>query len=1011
MFNATVKATSATAQPLPPLDEFQIRTFDARSGLVGADVRGLAQGRDGFIYVSNPRGLSRFDGHGFRRVELPGLINSYVAGIKRDRQGRLWVRTEGSDLGYLENDRFHLLPAVPVPFSFWTETNDGVLWLGGADGLIRVDPTDTSPYTLFGEADGLPREVVAGVVDLPSGERIAVTNRRLARLTIDTTRRSGIRIEPFGDVFEGAAHEGDELRVDARGLWFSAYQQRDGRSHLVRYLAGQFTYYGSGGVPPLDVDSLGWESSPDSNVYLSLALHMTVRGKTDVPALSALRLSQAYRGRGDNRWYSFSDANDNHPQLARRRGNSLEMVDLQSYLVFARLRHVFEDHEGSLWIGTDRGLVQLVPRKIFALTVANGLAAEFTAPIQQTRDRALWIGTYGGGVQKFAEGKLAKTFTTNDGLPFNQVRALHEARDGRVWVGTSLGYAIIARDQVVRSVRISGETRSFAEADDGTMWVGSENALIRDRDGRVTRHAPAFWNGRGIWALHAARDGALWVGSERGLFRLIGDSVQSFGERDGLRNGFVASIAEEPDGTLWFGTYNHGLHRYRGKRFVAITTEHGLHNNGVWRVLSDELGGVWMSSDQGIFRVRRDTLHAVADAIERGERHSRRLAPIVFTESEGMPNRESNRASPGGWRLDDGRLVFNNLAGVVVIDPRRVAEAPPAPRAVIHGVSADGVVLPPGEVQISARTRQLSIDFAALSYLAPEQNHFRYRVDGYDRDWVEAGTVRRATYTNLSPGRFTFRVQGATSTGDWSGTEATVAFEVVPLVWQTLWFRLLIGSALAGALVVAYRYRVQRLLEMERLRLRIASDLHDDVGSNLSSIALLSDMLKDVKQLDVPEQRQIRRINTAAEETIGALRDIIWLVDPKHGDLVDLIVRLRRVAGDMLPGHEWTFTDGPAPSHPLSMVTMRNTLLIYKEILHNIVKHAQAQRVTIRIGTQRDRLLLEVEDDGVGFDAAAAHAGHGVASMRRRAEQSQGTLAFDRVRPRGTRVTFSTRLP
>jgi signal transduction histidine kinase len=418
-----------------------------------------------------------------------------------------------------------------------------------------------------------------------------------------------------------------------------------------------------------------------------------------------------------------------------------------------------------------------------------------------------------------------------------------------------------------------------------------------------------------------------------------------------------------------------------------------------------------MSSDQGIFRVPHDTLHAVADAVERGEQPARRLTPIVFTESEGMPNRESNRGSPGGWRLDDGRLVFNNLAGVVVIDPRRVAQAPPPPRAVIHGVSADGVVLPPGEVQISARTRQLSIDFAALSYVAPEQNHFRYRVDGYDRDWVDAGTVRRATYTNLSPGRFTFRVQGATSTGDWSGAEATVPFEVVPIVWQTLWFRLLIGSALAALLVVAYRYRVQRLLEMERLRLRIASDLHDDVGSNLSSIALLSDMLKDVKQLDVPEQRQIRRINTAAEETIGALRDIIWLVDPKHGDLVDLIVRMRGVASDMLIGHAWTFTDGDATAHPLSMVTMRNTLLIYKEVLHNIVKHAQAQRVTITIGTQRDRLLLVVEDDGVGFDASAVHAGHGVASMRRRAEQSQGTLTFERARPHGTRVTFSTRLP
>lgn len=1002
---------SIGAQPLPPLDEFQIRAFDAGSGLAGADIRGLVQGADGYVYVSNSRGLMRYDGYTFHQVPLPGFRDTYILAILRDRRGRLWVRTKDSELGYFENERFVVLPPVPAKFGSWTETRDGTLWLGGVEGLIRVVPDAASPYTHFVEMDGLPSLSVAGVYDLPDGERVAVATNRLVRIERDTTKPTGIRFVPFGPAFTGAAEEVVEIRADARGLWFTALEVRQGRDHLINYHKGVFRQFGDReGFPRLEVDDLGWDSTLATTMYHSIGYYLGLRGQNDVPAYRSLRVGLAFQTRDGSRWYTLVDSENRNHQLLRRRAGRLEAMALGTALGSSRIQHLLEDREGSVWIGTDRGLLQLVPRTLFVLTGVHGLAASFTTPVLQTRDGALWVGTIGGGLHKFTNGRLSRRFTTRDGLPWNDIRSLYEAADGRLWVGTTLGYVILDADRVVRVVKTRGESRSFAEMPDGSMWIGTEHALLHEVRGVVTNTSPGVWDNRSIWALHRARDGSLWIASERGLFRMKGDVTRSFDESHGLRSRAVVSIAEEPDGTLWFGTYNDGLHRYRGARFTAITTEHGLHNNGVWRMLSDEMGGTWLSGDQGIYRVPTAALHAVADALEQGERPAETLAPIVFTESEGMPNREGNRASPVGWRLDDGRLVFNNMAGVVVIDPRRVANAPTAPRAVIEAISADGAALPLNTFRIPSNTRQLGFSFAALSFLSPEQNHFRYRVDGYDDDWVDAERVRRATYTNLPPGRFTFRVQGATATGDWSGAEASVPFEVVPMVWQTLWFRLLAATAGGILLFLAYRYRVQRLIEMERLRLRIASDLHDDVGSNLSSIALLSDMLKDVSVLDFREQRQIQRIHVAAEETIGALRDIIWLVDPKHGDLSDLAVRMRSVASDLLAGHQWTLTADESVHRALTMPTMRATLLIYKEALHNVVKHARARHVTIAIAAEQGRLVLHIEDDGIGFNGAALHEGHGLSSMQRRAESLGGSLTIDSVSQRGTQLTFAVDL-
>jgi signal transduction histidine kinase len=276
---------------------------------------------------------------------------------------------------------------------------------------------------------------------------------------------------------------------------------------------------------------------------------------------------------------------------------------------------------------------------------------------------------------------------------------------------------------------------------------------------------------------------------------------------------------------------------------------------------------------------------------------------------------------------------------------------------------------------------------------------------------MEAGTRHTASYTNLSPGEYTFRVQGASAGGSWNEAGDLFGFFVAPFVWQTWWFRISAAAALISLGLAAHRYRTRRLLDLERLRLRIASDLHDDVGSNLSSIALLSEILHNQSRLDDVQRRQILRINQAAQETISSLRDIIWLVDPQHNELNDLLRKMRITAADLLNGTSHTFeTSISLPAQQPGMTFMRNLLLIYKEALHNIARHSQAAHASIRMDETGGRLVLEIEDDGIGFDQARATTGRGLDNMRRRAEQAGGKLDIESRPGGGTRIRFSARM-
>lgn len=314
-------------------------------------------------------------------------------------------------------------------------------------------------------------------------------------------------------------------------------------------------------------------------------------------------------------------------------------------------------------------------------------------------------------------------------------------------------------------------------------------------------------------------------------------------------------------------------------------------------------------------------------------------------------------------------------------------------------------MMPDPSVTLTPRDHTLVITFAALNYTSPAANQYAYRLEGHDPVWIDAGAERVARFVNLPPGRYTFRVRAANNDGVWNEDGAALALTVSPSFWQTIWFRLLLGVLVAGALAGGYRLRVKRLLEVERLRLRIAGDLHDDIGSKLGSIALISEMVAGHEGLDERDVARLQEVARVSRRMAGDLRDIVWLVSPGYDTVGDLAAKLEHVAASILSGVSVSVeTPGESAGVQLPMETRRQVFLAYREVLHNVARHARASRVDVRLDQDAGAIVLEVRDDGVGWDQRERTLGHGLRSLRERTQQVGGSVEILSAQGEGTTV-------
>jgi signal transduction histidine kinase len=471
----------------------------------------------------------------------------------------------------------------------------------------------------------------------------------------------------------------------------------------------------------------------------------------------------------------------------------------------------------------------------------------------------------------------------------------------------------------------------------------------------------------------------------------------------------VRDIYEDEDGVLWIGTYGGGLNRFKDDRFTTYGIKEGLHDNAVSRIIEDDRGNLWMSGNKGVYRVARSQLNDFADG------RIGYVTSVSYGTADGMVIDETNGGQPAGWRASDGRLWFPTIKGLVGFEPA-TAEPPPPPvfieRAIVHGRTVDpGAMAALGPGAIDAEFHYTAVDLAAA-----EKTRFRYRLDGYDGQWIDAGTRRVAYYTKIPPGRYQFTVIATDSAGAWSATPIHAAFVVIPFWWQRTEVMagavalLMVATGLAVRNLTLRRARrrvreLEREQSLERERTRIARDLHDDLGSRLAHIALMADTASDVSV--------VSRIAVASRDAARTMDELVWAVNARNDTVESFAHYLAHFAEEHIvsAGIRCRVLLPPdPPARPLAADVRRHLYLACKEAVNNAVKHAQATEIRVSFRVDGPRLAVEIADNGRGLPAEIDPTGNGLKNYRERMDSARGTLAMGSRPGAGTHVTFSVPL-
>jgi signal transduction histidine kinase len=456
-----------------------------------------------------------------------------------------------------------------------------------------------------------------------------------------------------------------------------------------------------------------------------------------------------------------------------------------------------------------------------------------------------------------------------------------------------------------------------------------------------------------------------------------------------LCDNSVHALWVEDAKTVWVGT-SAGLDRFDAEtgRFTHFTEGDGLPNTFIYAIQPDAEGNLWLSTNRGLARFRADGPPG---------RKSKN-----FTVADGLQGLEFSYCSSHRGR--SGTLYFGGLNGYNFFRPEEIRDNPHRPRVLVTRLTSrdsaffsEGAGPAPQQVSLEYPFHDFTLDFLALDYTNPRENKYRYMLEGYDQTWTEAQSRRSARYTNIDPGSYVFAVLGSNSDGIWSEEGTKLAIIIHPPYWKTLWFRALLALLVAGFLVLIYRLRMARALAMERMRIRIASDLHDDIGSTLTKIAIQSEIIQsadDVKAIRAASGK----IGGASRAIIGMLSDIVWSIDARNDTVGDLLDRMREFAAEVLPGSqiEYTFTvQGLAPERPIAVAVRQNLYLIFKEALTNIARHSTARHATISLVNAPVAFTMRIANDGSRKESELLSSHAGLRNMMMRACQIGGELTTE----------------
>ncbi len=759
--------------PAKGLNEYLIKTWGVESGLPQNTINGLIQTHDAYIWIGTSAGLVRFDGVRFKifsRWNTPALKNDRILALDEDKNGVLWIGTDGGGLCSFKNGSWR---------NYTTEdglSNNHVraissdlqnnLWVGTEYGLNRLS---ADGFHLYTTRDGLYDNII-----------------------------TALAVDYWGNLWIGTMRGG-------------LAQFNEKVTHVYDYKDGLLNM----AVLSLSASRMGniWIGTLEGLYSLDRekATVNSVPGTTYTPVTAILEDEQGALWIG-----TMADG------LKRMTRRSMTGLSSKDGLPDDFIHGFFEDRNGNLWVGTDTGgLVELKEARVRNIAGNNGLPENTVHAVLEDDEGSFWVGTRNSGLCKMKNNRVVEVINKKNGLSGNRIRVLFADNTGGLWIGTEgNGINILSKGKITLLTTENGlpsdNVTAILQDRAGTLWIGTESGIVRFSKGRIrmsdsstgliTQH---------IRVLLESREGVLYVGTKQGLYKFSGQSFELINDKNESSKLDVISLDEDKEGILWIGTNGSGLSRWFDGKMTSWTTKEGLVDNYIFSINEDDNGNLWMGTSKGVSRVSRKELNDFS------EQKIRSIHSTYYDEADGMASRQCvGWGQPSSWKTSSGRLCFATIKGLAVFDPENMTMKNKPPQVAIEEVFADNrPIIGQEKNAFSHKVRMIEFHFTALDFSAPDKIRFRYKLEGLDHDFIDVlpGDRRVASYAGLAPGKYSFLVKAVNNDGLWNEQDGAFEFEILtPIYSKPLFYLILFLAVLsisAGGVFIHYQKKSTKRLE------------------------------------------------------------------------------------------------------------------------------------------------------------------------------------------------------
>lgn len=970
--------------------------LNIKDGLSQSTVETIIKDKKGFMWFGTNDGLNRYDGYNFTTyrydpTDTNSISDNYIYKICEDDSGLLWIAT---------NNGLNMYD--PVRNNFTRFLNN---------------PEDSSSLS-FNLVHSVLKDRNNNIwVGTLGGGLNLLDDSKMKFVRIKNTGESKTDLNMITSLFE-----------DRKGnIWIGTFS---GSVVKATFSDGNFndpilySYNLSANTSSESGENIVWDIQEDKNGLLWIATNRT----------GAVKLNP---NSGAIKYYK--------PGIDKNTLNDFSV------------RAMFIDNDGSVYFGTKSGGLNILRTDgsfnyILSDDRPGSLNDNSIWSIYKDDKNTLWIGTEFGGINKFDpyRNKFEHFSQYSDDLRKNIVLFFYEENDGNIIIGTDGGiirfnYERMNFTDIHGANILANDIITAIFKEDKNIWIGTNSrGLFKiSHDNKIKRFQSSVRNryslsNNNIKVVVKSASGLFWLGTYGGgvdLFDPVNENVLYNLSTKGINENFIAALLED-DNTLWIGTYGDGLISYntisgeikrflhnpsdnksiinnrvyslykdkmerlwvgttgglclfdqQNESFTAYTSKQGLANDVIYSILEDEDGFLWLSTNRGISRF---------DFQNKSFKN--------FTPKDGAQDFEFNRGA--ALRSSDGKLFFGGINGFNVISPTSIKINRVIPTIVITSfkkmneeVIFSKAISEVDTITLSYKDNFFSFTFAALDFTDPQSNSYAYMMEGFNEDWIYSGNERTATYTNLDAGTYVFRVKGSNNDGIWNETVTSVTVIVLPPFWQTWWFRLLVLMFIIVTLYFIYRVKLLRAIEIERLRTRIASDLHDDIGSSLTRIAMQSELiLEDIHKDDY--KKPIKEIGEKSRELITTMGDVVWSIDARNDSVANLLDRMKEFSHSLLSRKNISVLfhqEGLDEDKKIPVDLRQDIYLIFKEAINNIAKHSMATEVKISLKNFANEFTMSISDNGIvnTSKSESRKTGHGIKNMRMRAERSGGKIEIN----------------